>query len=414
MKLIIRTIIIACAYSTTFATPADFRLGIENIGTQLDVIKNKKIALVTNQTGVNQTGQRTVEILLKQGFNIVALCAPEHGLSGTIQAGKQVVDERDSATGLPIISLYRGGEKNRMISQDILDSADIFFYDIQDSGMRHYTYISTLYKVLECAAAHHKAVVVFDRPNFLGPLIEGPSVEPDLLSFISIAPIPLRYGLTVGELACYFNYHLLAQPAELTVIPMDNYRRTMHPPPLINPLSPNISSRHACWGYSFLGLLEEVSPFFAGHGTKRSFGYILLPEYLSLKKNQWLRIAAILEYTGIATRPARVYREERAQWYTGLALSFDGMEHTPAFSLLLRLLKEFKRMGIPYTFSSSFDKCVGTTAVRRYLMKELSFDSLAKQINSKLALFYANAQDCLLYSPKPQVVKLKISKTKNN
>jgi uncharacterized protein YbbC (DUF1343 family) len=389
-----------------------FQLGIEHIGTQLDAIKNKKIALITNQTGVDQTGQRSIDLLLAQGFNVVMLCAPEHGLSGSITAGKQVIDERDSVTELPAVSLYRGGDKNRSISQDILDSIDIFFYDIQDCGMRHYTYISTLYKVLECAAIHDKSVVVFDRPNLLGPIMEGPSVEPDLISFVSIAPIPLRYGLTVGELACYFNTQVLTKPAQLTVIAMDNYQRTMRAPQLIHPLSPNITSRHACWGYSFLGLLEEIAPFFAGHGTKRSFGYILLPEQQSLTKKQWQRIARIFERVGIATRPARVYREKRTQWYTGLALSFDGVEHTPTFSLLLRLLKEFKRMGVAYTPSQSFDKCVGSHAVRQYLTEELSFDELAQQVNSDLELFYTNVQDCLLYTPKPRMVKLKIAQAK--
>ncbi|MES2181763.1 MAG: exo-beta-N-acetylmuramidase NamZ domain-containing protein, partial [Pseudomonadota bacterium] len=133
-------------------------------------------------------------------------------------------------------------------------------FDIQDSGMRHYTYISTLYHAMKVAAQYNKQMVIFDRPNPLGARMEGPVVTQQLKSFISIAQVPLRHGMTVGELAWYFNKYELEKPAELHVVRMHGYDRRARfvaQNELAQPLSPGLRTEQACYGYSFLGLLGE-------------------------------------------------------------------------------------------------------------------------------------------------------------
>src|SRR5207249_6044556 len=139
---------------------------------------------------------------------------------------------------------------------------DCLVFDIQDSGMRHYTYISTLLNTMKIAAEYKKPYIVLDRPNPLGGMMQGPLVQPDLISFISIAPIPLRHGMTIGELAHYFNGHILEKSAILHVIPMHDYNRMNgFAGTFLHQLSPNLLSLQSCYGYSFLGLLGEVEPF---------------------------------------------------------------------------------------------------------------------------------------------------------
>ena len=207
--------------------------------------KPLSIGLVTNQTGKDQKGTATLDILLKKGFKVTYIFAAEHGIEGKIEAGKELKDGRESSRNIPVVSLYAGGDKGKKIDPATLKDIDIIFFDIQDSGMRHYTYISTLYAVLKAAGQENKKVVVFDRPNPLGKAMEGPLVEPELISFISIAPIPLRHGMTVGELAEYFNEHILEKKAALKVVEMKDYERTHGIAHLPSPLSPNIASRES-------------------------------------------------------------------------------------------------------------------------------------------------------------------------
>ena len=192
--------------------------------------------------------------------------APEHGFDGKSHAAQEIKDGRDVKTKIPVMSLYGKGT-GKKVDPEMIKNIDAFFFDIQDSGMRHYTYISTLFTILKAAEEEKKKVIVFDRPNPLGKAMEGPLVESSLISFISIASIPLRHGMTLGELAEYFNQHVLEKQAALTVVPMKNYDRTVGIEHLHAPLSPNIASKESCHGYSFLGLLGEVKPFDVGVGT---------------------------------------------------------------------------------------------------------------------------------------------------
>ena len=341
---------------------AEFRLGIENIPDKMasHYFNNKlSVGLVTNQTGKDQKGNRTVDVLLKKGFKISALFAPEHGIEGKIEFEKDVKDGFDIKTGIPVISLYKNGT-GRKIDQEMIKNIDVFFFDIQDSGMRHYTYISTLFMILQVAAQEGKQVVVFDRPNPLGKTMEGPLVDPTLISFISIASIPLRHGMTVGELAEYFNSHVLEKKAHLLVVPMKEYDRSYGLADLHAPLSPNIASKASCHGYCFLGLLGEVSPFDVAVGTPDAFQVITLPESLAVPQAVWQQLAAQLKAHGINCTAYKFYCERKKETHCGLKLAMPNINQVNAFSAFLTTVATMKKAGAPIDFKPIFDKAAGS------------------------------------------------------
>jgi len=181
-----------------------------------------RLGLVTHGAAVNAELRDAVEVLLGAGFHLRALFSPEHGLSGAISDGAAVADGTDARSGLPVYSLY--GETVQP-SVAALADLDALLFDMQDVGVRFYTFTSTLYYVLRGAAEAGIPVIVLDRPNPLGGVtLEGPVLDPAFLSFVGIVPIPVRYGLTIGELARTMN---VTVGADLTVVPLAGWRREM-------------------------------------------------------------------------------------------------------------------------------------------------------------------------------------------
>lgn len=184
----------------------------------------QRIGLVTHPAAVLPDLTSSLDALLAAGLRVTALFGPEHGFSGAVADGEAVANAHHPRTGLPVFSLYG---TIREPTADMLADVDVLVYDAQDVGARFYTYISTLYLVLAAAGRHGRAVMVLDRPNPINGLaIEGSLVAPGLESFIGIAPIPVRHGMTTGELARFFNteYNL---GADLTVVGMAGWRRSM-------------------------------------------------------------------------------------------------------------------------------------------------------------------------------------------
>lgn len=180
--------------------------------------------LITHPAAVLPDFTHCTGALLEAGIDIVALFSPEHGYTGAVADGATVGDTIDTRTGLPIFSLYG---TNKSPTSTMLHNVDVLFFDMQDVGVRFYTFISTLYHILKSVAAAGIPLIVLDRPNPLGGnVMEGPDLVPGFESFIGIAPIPLRYGLTVGELAHYLN-ETYTLDADLIVIAMQGWRRNM-------------------------------------------------------------------------------------------------------------------------------------------------------------------------------------------
>ncbi|HLW72431.1 MAG TPA: DUF1343 domain-containing protein [Candidatus Babeliales bacterium] len=384
-----------------------FKLGVENIPASLfkKVCPHKKkdscaIGLITNQTGVDQQGKRTVDILVQRGYKPHYIFAPEHGLNGVL-AERDVHDSVDKKTGIPVISLYGNGS-GKMIAPEYIKNVDSFVFDIQDSGMRHYTYISTLLNTMKIAAENDKPYIVLDRPNPLGSMMEGPLVVPELISFISIAPIPLRHGMTIGELAWYFNRYVLEKPAALHVVKMKNYNRTQgFVGDIMYQLSPNLQSLQSCYGYSFLGLLGEIEPFDVGVGTPMAFRCIALPDALQVSPDVWKRLQVVLDSFGVKSFFYHHINKKNKKMSKGLRLEFAAISDLHAFELFIAILQFFKKEQIPFSFSASFNKAVGTQKVQEVIAGTLPIKLFFNEIMQDLRTFHKRAQCSFFYQPLP-------------
>ncbi len=397
---------------TSILQSEPFKLGLENIAHTYNKT-NKTIAtrfaLITNHTGKDQHGRRTLDLLLDNALQVTCVLAPEHGFSGNVPAGNTVHAECDTKTGIPIFSLYKHGT-GKTVDKQVYDTIDAFIFDIQEAGMRHYTYLSTLLYTMYVAAEHTKSFVVLDRPNILGNRIEGPLLSMDIAekkSFIAAAHIPLRHGMTIGELATYFNKHVLKKPVQLNVIKMQGYKRqTTLPSTLVYNLSPNIINKQSCYGYSFLGLLGEVRPFDVGLGTSHSFSTIGLPKSM-LSSIQWQQLQTNLQKTGIKTTLCNYIHPRKKVDYCGLHLNINAIEQVHAFEALLSTFAFFKKMGVECTFSEYFDQAVGTDLVRRYIQGTISRTTLTDTLNKTLKQFWTQARSSFLYEPWPLITLMR-------
>ena len=397
--------VLFCIFTISHVFPqpnSTFKLGVENITQAFiknicpDTKEKCAIGLITNQTGVDQNGKSTADVIVEKGMTVQYIFAPEHGLNGTL-AERDVHDSIDEKRAIPIISLYGNGT-GKMIAPEYLNAIDCLFFDIQDSGMRHYTYISTLLSTMKVAAEHNKPFVVLDRPNPLGSMMEGPLVESDLISFISIASIPLRHGMTIGELAGYFNKHVLQKPAELQVVTMQDYdRKEGFAGKFIHQLSPNLQSLQSCYGYSFLGLLGEIEPFDVGVGTPMAFQCITLPKKMHVSSAVWQRLQTLLSSFGVKSHFYRHTNPKHNRRSKGLRLEFSDMSHLHAFELFIAVLQFFKKEGIAFSFSAAFNKAVGTKEVQEVIAGALSKEIFFNKIKTDLEQFRERAKQFLLY-----------------
>lgn len=401
---------------TTFCAAAmhenNFKLGIENISQALlHALKSgasgaQRIGLICNQTAVNRQGERTVDILQNFGLRICYILAPEHGFDGKIPAGMPVSHGIDRKTGIPIESLYRSDTDTKIsgkqINPELLQKIDLLMYDLQDAGMRHYTYISTLFLALQAAVQHQKPVIVLDRPNLLGPIMEGPipdMQDSSLQSLLTVAPIPVRHGMTVGELARYFNKQLLSNKVQLQVVPMKNYYRTLETK-LLAPLSPKLATNTAVKAYSFLGLLGEVIPICTGGGTNTPFELLMLPDTVRFAAWQWVQLQGLLKKYGVLSEQYSCIAHRKL--LSGLKLQIPSVQALHAFDLQCALLAFFDKQGVSLQFSPVFDKAIGTAQLRLALEKKQPMAELKAQIKQALGCFAAQAASCYLYEPQPQ------------
>jgi uncharacterized protein YbbC (DUF1343 family) len=251
-------------------------------------LAGKRVGLVTNHSGLTYDGQRTIDVLAKSGkVKLAAIFTPEHGLTGT-RDDEQIASGNDAATGIPIHSLYEG--KSRRPTAELLRGLDALVYDIQDVGARFYTYPATLGYTMEEAARNHIAYYVLDRPDPIGgSAVEGPLLEAKYFSFFGYMRMPIRYGLTVGELAQMINGEKKLG-LDLHVIAMQGWRRGMYFDETglewIEP-SPNLRTLTAAILYPGTCLLESTQVS-VGRGTDTPFQLIGAPWFESKKVADWL------------------------------------------------------------------------------------------------------------------------------
>lgn len=247
-------------------------LGIERIDEYADVFKDQRIGLITNQSGVDGKLRSSEDILLEK-TNLTGIFVPEHGLFGAIAAGDDV--DGGEYQGVKVHSLYGNTKKP---TQKMLDSIDVMTIDIQDVGARHYTYISTMAYAMEACAKAGKKFVVFDRPNPISGLIEGPTLKKDMESFIGLYPVPIRHGMTIGEYAQYINA-TQKLGLDLKVIPMKGWKRFMHWRDTGLPwvgTSPQIPTADTAIYYVTTGIIGDTN-LSVGIGTTKPFYYVGAP-----------------------------------------------------------------------------------------------------------------------------------------
>lgn len=250
-------------------------LGIERMEEYLPLLKDKRVGVVGNQTS-QLYKTHLVDTLLANGIKLVKIFSPEHGFRGTADAGELVESQRDSKTNLPVVSLY-GDNKKPTDKQ--LEDVDILLFDIQDVGVRFYTYISTLHYVMEAAAELNIPLIVLDRPNPNGHYIDGPILEKKYQSFVGMHPVPIVHGMTIGEYAQMINGEgWLGEKikCDLKIIACENYNHQMDYKVPIAP-SPNLPNMRSIYLYPYLCLFEGTV-ISVGRGTDKPFQQIGNPE----------------------------------------------------------------------------------------------------------------------------------------
>lgn len=342
------------------------RVGLERIAAgATEALEGKRLGLIVHGASVTADGRHAIDVLRERGLNVVRLFAPEHGLRGQAAAGEGVESGGDPVSGLPVVSLY--GERRQPSPED-LAGLDALVFDLQDAGVRFYTYVSTLILALQAAADADIEFVVLDRPNPLGgERIEGPVSAPrDIVpaSFLNLAPGPLVHGLTLGEMARYVNARL-EKPARLTVVPMEGWTRRMTwddtGRPWVPP-SPNLRSAEAALAYPGTALLEATN-LSEGRGTEAPFLLLGAP---------WLDASGVaisapgfhLEPTRFTPRPspAAPQPKHEGQECRGARVRVTDPEKVEPYRLGVTLLAAFSQLpGFAWRdYGEAFTRLLGT------------------------------------------------------
>lgn len=304
-------------------------LGLENLlARRLDLIAGRRVGLVASPSSVDQALTSTVTRLHQHPrVNLVALFGPEHGLRGEAQAGEPVSTYSDPVTGLPVYSLYGDTQKP---TPEMLRDVDVLVFDLQDAGVRFYTYLATLAHVMQAAAEQSLPVIVLDRPAPIGGhKVEGPVLDPAYRSFVGPYPIPIRYGMTIGEIARLFN-EAFGIGCSLEVVPMSGWKRGMWFDqtglPFVPP-SPNLPTLDSLTLYPGTCLVEGTD-LSEGRGTTRPFEYIGAPwidaEDLAHRLNDLALpgvrfrpvyfVPAVSKYRNQPCRGVHIYVQDREQF----------------------------------------------------------------------------------------------------
>ncbi|HBE41688.1 MAG TPA: DUF1343 domain-containing protein [Bacteroidales bacterium] len=380
------------------------------VKTDFEILKGKRVGLITNPTGVDRNLRSAVDILYNApGVKLTALYGPEHGVRGEFTAGEIIGSAKDQVTGIPVYSLY--GE-TRKPTREMLEGIDILVYDIQDIGSRSYTYISTLGLAMEAAAENNIPFVVLDRPNPLGGIrIEGPLVEPGFVSFVSQYPVPYIHGFTVGELARFLNEEGLLKNGircKLEVIKMNGWKRDMifeeTGLPWI-PSSPHIPHAQSPLFYPATGIIGELYVVSIGVGYTLPF-QLFAAEWIdagSLAKN-----LNSLSLPGVIFRPVHYkpyYSVSQGKMVHGVQIHLTDPKNAPLTLLQFYMLQEAHKLWPEKDVFNlndpsrldMFDKVCGTDKIRIEFTKTWQVKSILDLWTRDIPAFRKKAERYMLY-----------------
>lgn len=397
------------AYSTSFAAaPAvaqkhsstAFQTGIEVLlHDRPDLIRGKRVGLITNPTGVDRELVSDVDLLAHTpGVHLVALFGPEHGIRGAHQAGASVGSDRDPVTGLPVYSLYG---KTRQPTPAMLEGVDVLVFDVQAVGTRFYTYLYTMADSMKAAAAAHIPIIVLDRPDPIGGVaVQGPVLDPKFASFVGEYPIPLRYGMTIGELAAVFNgeFHI---GADLTVVKMRGWKRSMYyddtPLQFVMP-SPNMPTETTALVYPGMGLVEGTN-ISEGRGTTRPFELAGAP-WIDAEK--LARVLNDKRLPGVRFRPVHftpTFSKYEGKLCNGVQVHVMDRDTFDPVVVGLTVIETIHYL-YPNQFAfnaSDFDRLVGNGWVRQDIEKGMPVSEIQQRWQKGLSQFEKIRQKYLLY-----------------
>lgn len=282
MRFILLLFVLSCGQSQPQeSTPEGITLGAARLDMLLPMLEGKQVGLLVNHTSMIGA-THLADTLLARGANISKIFSPEHGFRGTADAGEKVDNSIDQKTGLPVVSLYGDLKKVKPTSEQLAD-VDVVVFDIQDVGVRYYTYMGSLHYLMEGCAENNKQVIVLDRPNPNGHYVDGPILDMKFKSFVGMHPVPVVHGLTVGEYAQMINGERWLKDSaqcKLEVVPMLNYTHSTRYSLPIKP-SPNLPNDNAIAWYPSTCLFEGTA-LSVGRGTQNPFeliGHPLLTDY---------------------------------------------------------------------------------------------------------------------------------------
>lgn len=367
--------------------------------------KGKRIGLITNPTGVDSQLRSTADLLHQHpDIKITALYGPEHGIRGDIFAGDHVETGVDEKTGIPIFSLYG---KTRRPTPEMLENIDVFLFDIQDVGARYYTFVYSMAYAMEAAREKGIEFVILDRPNpITGNMIDGPILDPKYSSFIGLYPIPVAHGLTVGELAMFFNKEFNIN-CHLTVIPMEGWNRDMEfsdtglPWVLTSPMIPQAS---ICWHYVMTGFIGELLSLSTGVGYTLPFEVVGAP---FVQAEELAEAMNTLQLPGVLFRPLTFrpyFFKFTGEPCGGVQIHItDKKTLRPTavgfhlFSTLLKLYPDKEIMEVSEERLKMFHQAVGTDRYDLVFSSSHSMTPVIEQWEQGLTEFNQKRKSYLLY-----------------
>lgn len=394
-KLLFTALVMLCCLVGISAQNQEVILGAQRTELYFPLLEGKHVALLSNHTGV-AGGIHTLDRMVDAGIDVRAIFSPEHGFRGSAGAGDRVSDSVDEKTGVPILSLYDG--KRQRPSNEAMRMFDVLVVDIQDVGLRFYTYYITMCRLMQVCAEYGKLVVVLDRPNPNGFYVDGPILDMKNKSGVGWLPIPVVHGLTLGELALMVNgEHWLEDGAfcRLTVIPCANYtHQTRYRLPIAP--SPNLQNMLAIYLYPSMCYFE-ATPVSLGRGTDKPFLQYGHPKMKHLHpiKEKGARAARFTPRSCAAagTPP----QQDRRCYGTDLSRITEEQAMQKGIDLSY-LIDAYRQSNMDnWFFSAFFEKLIGVNYVRKMIIQGKSADEIRAKWQDDVEHFKQQRKPYLLY-----------------
>jgi len=400
----VKTTIILSLFVMLSSCRGSVKTGLDRVGAYKEVFQGKRLGIITNHTAYNSNGEYIVDVFRGMaGVTVTALFSPEHGLWGKERDAKKIDSQIHPAYNLPVYSLYGQTQKP---TGEMLRDIDVLVFDIQDIGARFYTYIYTMSLAMEAAAENGKGFIVLDRPNPInGYCVQGNVLEMRLASFVGLYPIPVRHGMTAGELAKMFNEQGWLDnsvKANLIVIPMKGWCRRMWYDqtglPFIKP-SPNMPDLETAAVYPGLCLLEGTNVS-EGRGTKRPFRQFGAPWFDSKRLADRLNKLNLpgMHFEPVYFTPAS--SKYQGQECNGVRIIITERDQLEPYYNGVRIVNEIYRM-YPRNFqwkARHFDRLCGTSTIRNAITSRSSLNRLRNKWQAELESFQKIRDKYLIYS----------------